>query len=57
MSPQARRVPVTEPSPWDGAHDYADAFEIRSAQPDPRTAEQLAREAIDTSPWRSGPSC
>jgi|SRR5581483_12447892 len=42
-----RRVAVArEPLIGDESYDYADAFEIRAAEPDPRTAEELARAAF-----------
>ena len=46
------RVPVL-PEPWvEAGHDYADAFEVRLAQPDQHTAEEWVRTALDESaPW------
>lgn len=42
-----RRVPVL-PEPWvQPGHDYADAFELRLADPDSHTAEEWLRTAIE----------
>ena len=50
-APQARRIDV-EPEPLlgDRVFDYADAFEVDAARPDDRTAEQLARVALEQAP-------
>jgi hypothetical protein len=50
--PRARRIDVPdEPPAGMGRYDYADAFEIRVPEPDPRSAEQFARDAIEGAPW------
>jgi hypothetical protein len=51
-APFARRVAVAghEPLIGDTRYDYADAFELRSPEPDPRTAEQFARDALENAP-------
>ena len=33
-----------------GRTDYSDAFEVRTGNPDPRSAEQLARDALEHAP-------
>ena len=50
---RARQVPVArnEPLIGDDRYDYADAFEIRIGESDPRTAEQFARCALEEAPW------
>jgi hypothetical protein len=45
---RARRVAVREPI--DGRPDYADAFELRMAQPDGRSAEQWVRAGLEGAP-------
>jgi hypothetical protein len=47
---RARRVPVREPVPDGGDHDYADAFAIRLPAPDGRTAEEWARSGLEHAP-------
>ena len=47
--PRAVRVPVAEPLAG-GGHDYADAFEVRLADPDHRTAEQWLRAGLEQAP-------
>jgi hypothetical protein len=49
----ARRVavPAHEPLVGDVGYDYADAFELRTPEPDPRTAEQFARAALEGASW------
>ena len=50
-TPRARRRPVVEPPPAGTAPpDYADAFEIELPASDGRTAEQLARVALEQAP-------
>jgi hypothetical protein len=50
-APQARQLSEVPVEPLVGpGHDYADAFEIRSDEPDPRTAEQFARAALEQAP-------
>jgi hypothetical protein len=44
-------VAVQEPLLGNGRPDYADAFEIRTREPDGRTAEQWARAALEQAPW------
>jgi hypothetical protein len=47
-----RQVPVVARSPiGSGRYDYADAFELRLREPDSRTAEELARLALEEAPW------
>jgi hypothetical protein len=46
-----RAVAVQEPLLGDSRPDYADAFEIRTPEPDGRTAEQWARAALEQAPW------
>jgi hypothetical protein len=50
---RAHRVPVATEEPLIGTdrYDYADAFEIRLAEPDPRSAEEFARSALEGAPW------
>lgn len=50
--PRARRVAVAadEPLLRDAGYDYADAFEVRVRDGDPRTAEQFARLALEAAP-------
>lgn len=51
LAARARRVTVSEPAPDGVARpDYADAFEIRAAEPDARPAERLARDALERAP-------
>src|SRR5687767_9511602 len=51
--PSVRRIVVPEKEPMIGSapYDYADSFELRVAEPDPRSAEELARIAIEHAPW------
>lgn len=49
--PRPVPVPVEEPFPGGGRYDYADAFEVRVAGSDSRTAEQWARSALEQAPW------
>jgi hypothetical protein len=51
--PRARRVPVAAEEPLIGSdrYDYSDAFEIRVREPDPRSAEQFVRCALEQAPW------
>jgi hypothetical protein len=51
-APRANRVPVPaeEPLIGDALYDYADSFEIRAREPEERSAEQLARLALEQSP-------
>lgn len=51
---RARRVPVAADEPLIGSNraDYADAFEIRLLEADGRSAEQLARCALEQAPWQ-----
>ena len=50
--PRARRVSVAAAEPLIGRarYDYADAFEIRVPEPDPRSAELFVRSAIEQAP-------
>lgn len=49
---RARRVDVPdEPLVGMRRHDYADAFQIQVPDPDPRAAEQFARDCIEQAPW------
>jgi hypothetical protein len=50
--PKARagRVEVTEPLRGEERYDYADAFEIVIRKPDPRSAEDFVRLALEQSP-------
>jgi hypothetical protein len=50
---RARQVPVVAEEPLIGGdrYDYADAFEIRVAEADERSAEQFARCALEQAPW------
>jgi hypothetical protein len=50
---RARRVPVVADRglPGSDRYDYADAFEIRVREPDPRSAEEFARFALEHAPW------
>ncbi len=52
-APRARRVAVVDKEPLIGSdrYDYADAFDIRASQPDPRSAEEFARSALEQAPW------
>ena len=56
-APFAHRVPVPARdsllSGGDG-WDYADAFAIQLSEPDGRSAEELARRALDEAPWLVG---
>jgi hypothetical protein len=52
--PRTAQVPVPTREPLLGDHadyDYADAFEIRLAAPDGRSAEAFTRDALDGAPW------
>lgn len=46
MSNQVRRVDVTDPVSAAGGHDYADAFEVRLAEPDPHAPEVWVRAGL-----------
>jgi hypothetical protein len=46
---QAQRVEVDEDL-VDGPYDYADAFEVRVAEPDARTAEEWLRSGLEGAP-------
>ncbi|HYI44455.1 MAG TPA: DUF2867 domain-containing protein [Actinomycetota bacterium] len=50
--PVVRRRAVATDEPLIGAdrYDYADAFEVRVPRPDPRSAEQWARAALEQAP-------
>jgi hypothetical protein len=50
---RAHRSPVVTDEPLVGhaRYDYADAFEIRLGDADPRSAEQFARSALEEAPW------
>lgn len=50
---RATQVPVASSEPLIGGerYDYADAFEILIPASDPRTAEQIARCALEDAPW------
>jgi hypothetical protein len=52
-SQRARRVPVASDEPLIGGdgYDYADAFEIRLAESDSRSAEEFTRCALEQAPW------
>jgi hypothetical protein len=52
-APRARRVSVEPDQGLIGTdrYHYADAFEIRMQEPDPRSAEQWIRCAIEQAPW------
>jgi hypothetical protein len=45
-----RAVAAAEPLIGSARYDYADAFEVRALRPDPRSAEQLARAALEQAP-------
>ncbi len=46
-----RQLPVVdEPRIGSARHDCVDAFELRVREPDPRTAEELARLALEEAP-------
>jgi hypothetical protein len=44
-------VAAEEPLIGGDRYDYADAFEIRLPEPDPRSAEQFVRCALKQAPW------
>lgn len=50
--PRARPIPVPIEEPLLGGarYDYADAFQIRAAEPDARSAEEFARAALKNAP-------
>jgi hypothetical protein len=52
-APRAHRVGVAadEPLIGPGRYHYADAFEIRLHERDPRSAEEFARCALEQAPW------
>ncbi len=47
---RVRRVSVTDPIAAARRYDYADAFEVEVAEPNPRSAEEFARLAIESAP-------
>jgi hypothetical protein len=51
-APRARRIAVAADEPLIGndRYDYADAFEIRLPEPDPRSAEEFMRCALEQAP-------
>jgi hypothetical protein len=51
--PRARPVPVVEPLIGSDRYDYADAYEIRVREPDERSAEEIARFAMEGAPWQA----
>jgi hypothetical protein len=51
MPPAVDRLPRPElATPHDGEPDYADSFEVHTAVPDGRSAEQWARDALENAP-------
>ena len=52
-NPRAQQVPVADDEPLlgDERSDYADAFEIRTHGPDPRSPEEVMRAALEESRW------
>jgi hypothetical protein len=52
-APRVARVPVLAGEPLIGSdpYDYADVFEIRRPESDPRSAEEFARCALEEAPW------